>query len=70
MYKFIKVKDKDNKFDNSDVLVRVDAVTLDELFEAFGNFLKASGFYFDGEVGILEVINKEEQKNERQKRKT
>lgn len=45
-YKFIKIKDPENKFDLSDVEVTVHKsdVTLTELLEEFREFLMASGF--------------------------
>lgn len=44
MYKFIKKKDPENKFDNTTVVMTVDAIERQELINAFIEFLGASGF--------------------------
>ncbi len=54
MYKFIKTPDPDNHHDKTTVIIRVDAVTLDDLVEAFEEFLKGCGFIFDGTLDIVE----------------
>lgn len=47
-YKFVKAKDESNKFDVSSIVMEVkDTVTIDELVEEFGGFLKACGFHQD-----------------------
>ncbi len=44
MYKFIKTKDPDNKFDIADVTMEIDAADRQELIEEFIHFLKACGY--------------------------
>lgn len=50
MFKFVKTRDPDNRFDNTDVMVRVDTVDRAELFDAFKEFLLACGFVVNGEI--------------------
>ncbi|PWU11646.1 MAG: hypothetical protein C5B47_00630 [Verrucomicrobia bacterium] len=49
-YVFKKLRDPENSHDNTDVIVRLSAVTLDELERAFGEFLRACGF--DGSIKV------------------
>lgn len=44
MYIFTKLKDKDNKYDISDIEFEVDAILREELIEEFYMFLAACGF--------------------------
>ena len=53
-YKFIKLIDKDNEFDNTQLTMDVEATTIDEILKAFQDFLKGSGFVFDGIMDIIE----------------
>jgi hypothetical protein len=53
-YKFSKTKDPENKYDTSNVVVESNGVTLSELLEDFGGFLKACGFQFYELDAILE----------------
>jgi hypothetical protein len=60
MYKFIKLKDKNNRFDNTDVCIRLDAEqSLPDLLEAFKEFLMACGYQLDS-GGSIEYISPEE----------
>jgi hypothetical protein len=43
-YKFIKYKDPDNSFDDTNVAVEVEADTLDNILQAFEDFLRGAGF--------------------------
>ena len=54
MYVFKKIKDSDNQYDNTDIEFKVDAVVLSDLIVEFENFLKASGFHFEGSLDIVE----------------
>lgn len=54
MYKFVKLKDKNNEYDNIKIKMSVETDTLSDLLEAFSDFLKASGFNFKGEVIIYD----------------
>lgn len=49
-YTFIKRRDPENRFDTTDVIFRVDTVSKNELLDAMGQFLKACGFYVQGEL--------------------
>ena len=61
MYKFIKTKDKDNKFDATDIEMTVDdsAVTLPDILQEFKCFLLACGFGIDP-CATLEVVEDNE----------
>ncbi len=52
-FKFVKDKDPNNEYDYARVEVSFDAITLQEMFETFGDFLKGCGFGFNGEIGIV-----------------
>jgi hypothetical protein len=62
-YKFVKTRDPENHFDNSDVLIRTDSHDLLELLEEFENFLKACGFSLEGHLDIVQDDVFEEEKN-------
>lgn len=53
MYKFIKTKKKQNPYDIVDIEMMIDDATLDEMLENYGNFLRACGFVFEGQLGIV-----------------
>lgn len=54
MIEFKKTQDPNNKFSISEVSIKVhDEVTITDLLEEFGNFLKACGYSFDGELDIV-----------------
>lgn len=38
---------------DTDVVVRLEGVTLDEVCDAFGDFLRGCGFFFDGAIGVV-----------------
>jgi hypothetical protein len=52
-YVFIKKMDKDNEFDVSDVRLSLTSESLDDLTMEFACFLRACGFYLDGEFELL-----------------
>jgi hypothetical protein len=57
-YQFIKTKNLNNKFDNSEVIMTVDSeADLFDLLEEFQCFLKACGFGFNG---IIDIVNDNE----------
>lgn len=47
-YIFKKLKDETNEYDISELTMEIEAFTLTEIIEEFGNFLKGSGFSSDG----------------------
>ena len=59
MFKFIKIKDEQNEFDKTNVVVTVpdSDSTISDLCEAFADYLKACGFYLDGK--IVDIIPEE-----------
>lgn len=54
MYKFIKLRNPENRFDNTEVEVSVEAETLDELLEAFQDFLLACSYRPTGNLDFVE----------------
>jgi len=54
MYRFIKEKDKDNKFDNTDVELKSESQTIPDLLDDFEDFLRGCGFRFNGSIQIVE----------------
>lgn len=56
-YKFIKTKDPDNEFDKTNVIIEIpdEDVVLDDIVEAFVEFLKACTYSIED----LEIIKKE-----------
>jgi hypothetical protein len=56
-YKFIKIRDKKNRFDITDVSVSMNEseVSLSDMLEAMTGFLHACGFVFDGQLVIEET---------------
>jgi hypothetical protein len=59
MYKFIKTVDPENKFDKTNVIIELphNEQSIDDLLEAFEEFMRGCGFVFDGH---LEVVDEEE----------
>jgi hypothetical protein len=53
-YKFIKVKDPENRFETTDIEFKVETSSLLELIQEFEYFLKGCGFAFDGTLEIVE----------------
>lgn len=53
-YKFIKTRDEDNRYDNTDVVISFDACTLDEMLEVFTEFLFACGYRPKGTLDFVE----------------
>lgn len=60
-YKFVKMRDPENRHDTTDVIIRFDAVTLDEMAEVFAEFLAACGFQIQDKEVIFWDKEKEEQ---------
>lgn len=55
-YIFIKEKNKDNKFDNTNVIIEVETESLNDLVDAFEEYLLACGFKFPGStLDLVEV---------------
>ena len=54
MYKFIKIKDPENEFDNADIEFTVDCETRVEMCDYFADFLKACGFSVKGTIEFVE----------------
>ena len=50
MYRFTKIKDENNEFDKTNVSVTIpfNDVDLNDLFEAFTDFLKGCSFFIAG----------------------
>ena len=53
MFKFIKLQDESNKYDTTKVIVVSEAITLPQILEDFQDFLRGSGFVFDGNLEII-----------------
>ena len=49
-----KLKDPDNQFDVSDVVVRIETETLEDILQGMSEFIRACGFYVDGELDFVE----------------
>lgn len=66
MFIFKKLKDKDNRFDTNDVIMRSEAMTIPEIMEDFRDFLKGCGYRFkdESEYGGDENINYSSQEEE------
>jgi hypothetical protein len=54
IYTFIKRKDPENRFDCTDVKIRVESPSLNDVLEAFEEFLKACGFHQSGTLDFVE----------------
>lgn len=55
MYKFIKIKDDNNEFDKTNVQVEVpfNDLSLDDLNEAYTDFVKACGFIINNKIAVF-----------------
>jgi hypothetical protein len=53
MFVFKKLKDPNNQYDTADLEMQSHAVTLPEILTDFQDFLKGSGYCFDGEIEIV-----------------
>lgn len=51
--KFIKTKDPDNRFDQSELEFTTDHVTLDDILIDFTSFLRGCGFTIDGDLDVF-----------------
>lgn len=60
-FRFIKEKDKDNSYDNTNVIVESQSDCLPEILEDFADFLRGCGFHFDGSI---QVVNESGDDNE------
>jgi hypothetical protein len=58
-FKLIKLKDKNNHFDNYDVEIAGDITTLEDALELYKYFLLACGFVIDGQLGIEETLGQQ-----------
>ena len=54
MIKFIKERDADNPYDNTDIVMSTDEITLTEIVQEFQHFLLACGYVFDGDLDFVE----------------
>lgn len=54
MIKFIKIRNPDNRFDQTDIEVSTDYECLPEIFQEFKGFLQACGFIIDGDIDVIE----------------
>lgn len=56
MYKFIKIADRTNVYDSTNVLITVPNPDTDltTLLQAFERFLQASGFIINGTIELVE----------------
>jgi hypothetical protein len=61
---FKKLRDPDNQFDHTDVIIRSDSTDLPSILQDFSDFLKGCGFLWQGEITIVD--EESEQENERQ----
>lgn len=61
MYKFIKLRNPENKFDNIEVEMTVEAESLQEMLEAFEDFLFTCSYR---PKGHLDFVEEEESPNE------
>jgi hypothetical protein len=62
-YEFRKTRDKDNNFDVTSVTVLLEhnEHTLDEMLDAFSDFLKACGWSVDGTIEVVPPDEPEEE---------
>jgi hypothetical protein len=63
MIKLIKIQDKDNHFDQCNVMIDIpnSHVTLTDLLPIFAGFLRACGYVFQGELEIVDVDQEREE---------
>lgn len=62
-YKFIKTPDRENPvYDKTEVVFTSTHDSLNELIEEFERFLRASGFYFKGQLDLVDREDRNEQK--------
>lgn len=54
MHKLSYTPDPTNSHDHIQVDISTEAVSLDDLLEAFERYLKATGFSFSGHIDIVE----------------
>lgn len=65
---FKKLRDPNNKYDTTDVIFKVEAITLPELIEAFEDFLKATGFVINPKEH-LDLVHDDEYVGEYEEKK-
>jgi len=65
MYKFVKIKDENNEFDKTNVTVTIpfNDIILDDLCEAFTDFIKACGFFIDNKKAAIVSYEENDQEN-------
>jgi hypothetical protein len=51
---FKKLHDPENRFDQSDVIIRTSALTLPDILEDFADFLRGCGFSINGVIDVVE----------------
>lgn len=52
MIRFQKIRDKDNRFDNTDVIIETQSLTVTDLLEDFKDFLNGCGYIINGTLVI------------------
>lgn len=52
-YIFIKKPDTNNEYDITTVQIKVETIIVDDLLDAFEDFLKASGYVVNGKISII-----------------
>ena len=59
MYKFIKTKDEDNEFENTNVEISIphNYIDISKLLEAFEDFIKGCGFIIDNNSHLDFVVD-------------
>ena len=55
-YFFLKQRDTDNKFDNTDIKFTVNTASSDELVREFYNFMLACGFHKDSALSGMATV--------------
>jgi hypothetical protein len=53
-YKFIKTSPENDQYDDTDVSVSTNSITLEPLLDTFESFLKACGYVFSGKLEIVD----------------
>jgi hypothetical protein len=57
MHTFTKTRDPENRFDHTEVTVKTSAEQLSDIVAAFEDYLRATGFHFEGQR--LELVDDE-----------
>jgi uncharacterized membrane protein len=56
-YEFKKIKDPENQFDITNVSIEVESESMNDVIEAFEEFLAACGFIFDRTKKNLDITD-------------